>query len=551
MNSLQSDNIYADVDTRKNALYVVNPTLRNPDRLLELQYISSLIVRKFGVNTPISFQDFIDFTDSYATGFIKFSNNSLDTKVNSFCKRLSELKILGLINFQIKNNTIIFKETEFSHISFNPEGYSREDDDFNFLEVNSNFLLFVLSKRNSILFITSLIKEVERIWNVDLKRKRFGLADIELEHIYITLPFLKNRNEHHVKYIANLIVNNRLKYEELNNKISYREFYSNELNLLQNCHRNFTFLEEKTAKDYIDVLFRTLECTCCFKLINQFTMYSVTINDDFYSKLSFYLTYNFDKIKNFLFNDALVSELNSHEKKFFKEIGLSIQKPIVFRYEKQEKARKSFYLTDDLEEHKEKIFFYKNKKNLLWHEFEDYNNLLMTFFVKKELNKKLTKDNLKYAIKLDQFGNVKNSTTGGVADLSIFIDNFTIVVESSLLIGLQARKNEVAPVLTHVNNIYYENKKTTICFIVFEKEAFHGIQHDYIDHNLSNLLFDKDIVYIPISSDYFFEIMFSNPCSLLELSQEIKSKLAHFTEDIKRISYTRNLLFSDFNIKLT
>lgn len=557
MNPLRTDEIFADVSTKKNALYIVNPTLRNPNRLLELQYIVSLVVRKFGFNTPISIEEFIDFTDNYATDFTKYSNDSIEDKFTSFNKRLCELKILGLIDFKIKANSIYFYENEFSHISFNPQGYSHENGDFNFLETNSNFLLFILSKRNTLYFLTSLIKEVEKIWKTDLKRDRDGISNIELTYIYIILPLLETKKQHHVKFIVDIIINNRLKYDRIKNnqhnqvkKITYKNFYSSEINLTEKLHRNISFKKASTVDNYIDVLFRTLESTSCFKLKDQFHMSSVTINEEFYSKLSFFLIHDFNQIKTFLLNNTLLSQLHSHEKKFFKQQDLIIQNPIAFRYERQDKARKNLYFSNNMEEHQEKIQHYKGKKKLEWDEFEDFNNLLMTFFVKKQLNKQLTKDNLKYAIKLDALGNVKNSTTGGMADLSIFLEEFTLVVESSLQYGLNARKNEVAPVLTHVNDIYYKNRKKTICFIVFEKQAFHGIQHDYIEHNISNLLFNKDIIYIPVSVDYFYKIIFSQPCSILELSENIQSKLAQFKENIKEISQSRNLLFSDFDIQL-
>lgn len=549
--NLDSDSLYCEVTGNKNALYITNPTIRNPIRLLDFYYFISLLVKKFGNNTPIKYDDFFLFVEDYGSTLLTHKNKTLASKIRSFSRRFCELKILGLIDFKVSNGAFIFQELDISSEIFNPLGYTLDTPGFDFLEVNSNFLLFILSSRNTLQFITSLIQSVESKWNTIYKGQRKGVSNLELEFIYVLIPFLDSIGKNNVTYISDLILEYRNKYKAANSKQTYNSFLDTQLELFVLSHREFKFIKLSSAKEYIDVLLRTLESSHCFKLINQFKMYSLVINTTFISKLNYFLLTSFDKLKNEFITNVLVKNLKSYEKKYYySTINKEISHPTSYRYNNQIAERKNNYFTFDQEIHNAALNNYLKKDSLYWYEFEDLSNLTLTHYVKFHLNQVLNSTNLTYAIKLDEYGAIKNSTTSSVEDLSIVLDNMILVVESSLQNGLSARKNEGAPVLDHCNKLYFNDskKRKLLCFIVFPNKPSNGFYSDFISHNRLNLALNRDIIYYPIAYEEFKNIMLTNPVSLLDFFNNVKKKLSFIPSELQLKAQNSLLTFNDFGL---
>lgn len=103
MIDLDSNNIYCEVTNKKNALYIINSTIRNPIRLLDFYYFVSLLIKKFGSEHAIAFQDFLDFVDDCGANLLTHKNHTLPARIEGFSKRFCELKLLGLIDFKVQN----------------------------------------------------------------------------------------------------------------------------------------------------------------------------------------------------------------------------------------------------------------------------------------------------------------------------------------------------------------------------------------------------------------------------------------------------------------
>lgn len=412
----------------------------------------------------------------------------------------------------------------------------------------SNFLLFILNKRNTLSFITSLILEVEFLWQKENNRKRIGIANLELEVIYVLLPLLKYQNKNNVKNIAAIIINLRKEYElfklKTNTIKSYKDFLSNyveDIKKTNHCiefiefkkrtNNNFELIKISTARDYIDVLFRTLVETNCFNYKFQHVMKSIIINNDFNSKLSYFITKNIEYIEKKLLNQKLEEDLRNYEIDFFKNSGLTIKSPVAYRYDKKEQSRKISYLDYENKEdqHKETTMiidsFYKEPN---WYTFEHLNNLIACYYLKFNENEYLTEENIKYAIKIDSDGNIKNSTTGGIEDFSHTGDKSILIVESTLLKGLESFKLEFASVKKHAER-YYNTKKPILCLIIFKDEPDMGLQDSFISTNKSNIDCGIECFFLALSFENYKKLFFGNiHKSILDIIQEIKVKLINF-----------------------
>lgn len=551
MIDLDSNNIYCEVTNKKNALYIINSTIRNPIRLLDFYYFVSLLIKKFGSEHAIAFQDFLDFVDDCGANLLTHKNHTLPARIEGFSKRFCELKLLGLIDFKVQNGCFYFTEKQLSADNFNPCGYTLDTSGFDFLETNSNFLLFILSKRNTLHFITSLIQTVDKRWKDNYQGKRQGLSNLELSFIYVLVPFLEQKGKNNVHNIADIILEYRSKYNNLpDSKPDYSAYLETQLEIYTSCHRQFKFIKLASAQDYIDVLLRTLESTHCFKCVNKFKMHSLIINDKFMSKLCYFLSVDFQTLENQFISNTFLANLKKYEKKYYLATNEHVSEPTSYRYNNQIADRKNNYLSSDIKIHNNALLEYGKKDNLYWYEFEDLNNLLLTHYVKFYLQQNLNADNLKYAIKLDSQGGVKNSTSSGVEDLSIQLKNCILVVESSLQSGLSARKNEGPPVIDHCNKIYFNDseKRQVLCFIVFPHKPSAGFDSDFITHNRFNLEVNKDILYYPICIQEFKKIMIEHPVDVEPFIQEAKNKLGNMTEELKNKSREKLLTFNDFGL---
>lgn len=544
-------NYFCDVDSKKNALYFINSTIRNTTRINDFL----LIANKYN-NKKILVETFLK--DSTAANILKNFESQKKTqeenKLEAYTRRFDELKKLNLIDYKISkdNHTqkkyISFNNTIYYYELFNPKNYNEKENDCDYLEVISNMLLFLLKKRNTLNFITYLILEVENKWINEKKRRRLGIADKELEAIYVLMPYLKYKNENDVKHIAELIINFREQFEtnkKLDSKLKYSDFIKKhvEKEEINNSisGSNIKFIQLSSAKEYIDVTFRTLKATGCFSYHHQHIMKSISIEKLFISKLNYFLEKEFhSELSQELISGQLFENLNKYEIEFYNSNGIKVSNPIYFRYSRFLHEKKISYINySNKEKQQEEIKFLIEdfQKNPTWYDFEHLNNYIMSYYLKFNLGLKFKEKDIKYAIKIDQEGNIKNSTTSGIEDFSINTENFTIVLESSTLRNLESRKYEVASVKTHVEEIYkkQEKKKPILTIIVLKDNPYEPLQEDYIESNIFNNLRNRDIFYLPLSFNQFKSNFFNNTktTTIIEIINDLKENTKKIINDLK------------------
>ena len=591
-----------------NRLYFINPTLRNPDRILDFWLLSLDCVDLVGSEekSTIFFEQFKNLIESKYTNILTLKDsNNLESFYDAFSRRFSELNKLELIKFQNNNKSFVFTKTSLNPTLFNLENINKDlNNDINSLENFSNFFLFLLKKRNILNFIYSIIKKTELKWKNN-NGKRIGVSNIELQYAYVVYYFKEFKLSS--EDISNLIIELRKEYKTKDKKsiLSYNKFIENSLSINQELQKislsknNKKTAEENiktklnNAKDYIDVLIRTLVLTNCFYTKHQFHMKSININEYFFSKLSYFLSHDLKYLEEKILNQRLSKDIKSHEsnyynlieknKMFFDSFAFNLidsensnydynynlffnnfNKKLAFisnndeiyinhRYNKLEKNKKLTYISNNnIEEEYKDIedFCKKFKENPYWSDFEHLNNLIICHYIKYQLGIFINEENINYAIKIDHEGNHANSTTSGIEDFSFIGEDIVVSIESSRLNGLNARKNEIEPVQNHSINLYTKHKKPVLTFIVLDHKISEEFQHSYISKNLHNKISAQDIYYLPLCFSDFKNNFLNNKKSTIFRFMDILNEIKDKTHIIKNENFEfKYNTFKEFNLQ--
>ncbi len=556
------------IEDKKNSLYFINSTLRQPERLLNFLSLFNTLKE---IKTIWSFNDF------FCAACKEYPQESYDEKTphETYTRRFKELMLLGLIKYSenTKNSTIILEYIDIDYLdSFLPLAKTTNDS-IQEREKRSTFILSLLKKRNTLDFVTQLIIEVENLWINQNKGKRKGVSNIELIFCYKISPIMEQQKKLNVQYFAKQIIlmRNLYKIEKKkvhNLKLKYIDFLKSRaqikenrfLSYLEHLNKNKIETEKikisirlwETIKEYIDVTTRTLRITDCFQINNKFLSKSITINPFFTTKLNYFLENNYNHIRTKIIQKEIERDLYSHEIKEYKSQNKNIVNPINFRYEREIQNRLNFYIDKrNKDEEKKEInslldFF---KEDPSWYIFEHLINCLASFYLKYHLKQQLTTKNINYAIKLDSEGNYGNSTTSGVEDFSYLGTEFNLIIESSRLSGLIARKNEGPAVKLHAENIYKKNKNVTLVLIVLENQISNEFQQDYLETNLFNISISKPIYYLPLSFKQFKDNFYNTDRNIhvLEIIKELQEKIN--IENINKNQHAQYQTFSNLNLE--
>jgi len=519
-------------EKNKTSLYVVNSTIRETQRINTFFQFVDAFIKQYGYDQNIPLKKFMDFASANSE-LLYNTYCSVDDQgtpsLSAYKKKLSELNVLGLISYKSNRDTICFYKTPYDYSMFNTNSNSSANN----TEVISTLLLYIMKKRGNLDFTYSLIQHIENIWIHENKRCRLGVSRKELEMLYVLGPwFVKNKTNTSLK-MAQFIVEQRFLFEkEKDQHAHYSAFIKSTVDKIvtQNTTETQKFVKPATARDYIDVLCRTMNGTYCFRHINQFMDQSFTFNTNFSSKLSYFINHSYAYVHEKLIKNALIENLKTFEIAFIQQNHMiNIEDPVAYRFYKLKEDKKNIYLNyQNPEQQTSEInaAIIEHETNPTWYNFEHVNNYIMAHFLKFKKHKILHSKNLCFAIKMDEEGNFKNSTTAGVADFSVHFDDMNIIVESSTQRGLNARKNEVPSVKEHAEAIYAENKKPTVVFIVLANNPDEKIHEDFLFYNLGNVLVKRDIFYIPVSFEQFKALFFSQKdIDLNELIHNLKQNL--------------------------
>lgn len=523
------------IDERnKTSLYIVNSTIRETQRINTFFQFADAFVKQYGYDQNIPLTKFMDFASSNSE-LLYNTYCSVDEQgtpsLSAYKKKLSELNVMGLISYKSNRDTICFYKTAYDYSMFNANNNSSSNN----TETISTLLLYIMKKRGALDFTHSLINYVEQIWINENKRCRLGVSRKELEMLYVLGPwFVKNKTNTSLK-MAQFIIEQRFTFEQEKDKHAhYAAFikYAVDRIVKKNTTEKQQFVKPATARDYIDVLCRTMNGTYCFRHINQFMDQSFTLNANFSSKLSYFINHSYAYIHEKLVKNALIEDLKMSEMDFVQQYHhIEIEDPVSYRFYKLKEDKKNIYLSyqNPAQQASEiNAAINEHETNRTWYNFEHVNNYIMAYFLKFKKHKILHPQNLRFAIKMDEEGNFKNSTTSGVADFSVHFEDINIIIESSTQRGLSARKNEVPSVKEHAESIYDEKPKMTVVFIVLANNPDEKIHEDFIITNLGNVLLGRDIFYVPVSFEEFKKLFFSEQSTDLDdIIARMKQNINH------------------------
>lgn len=543
-------------------LYLFNPTIRNPRRLIDFLMLTEQFVKTWGYGKPIYEQQILDFVRTLLVKKEEDDENKIfkieeeELTFSAILKKLSELQGLGFISFvkktelinendKVKKSYIVFSQTEYPIETFNQ---FRTDEQL------SSFYLFILKREGVLELISDIIIHIDHLWSKS-NGKRKGISIEEIIYIYRIFPHLIKTKIRTSIEIVKFLINTRNEYKEYHQSLPKKERINYKTYLIQIADdlkiKNKTIQKYDTCRDYVDVLFRTLTASNCFVSNTKGNCKYLHLNEFFISKLFYFYITTFKNLTQLILTNTLEETLNEFEIKFFKnEFKEIILEPAVFRIERTKRKKATIYTEyDNLDEITE-IKELDKIATQSWSDFEHINNWLLCYHIKKNIkNVKLKENNIQHAIKFDYSGNHLMATTPGISDMLVKLPKLNVIVESSLRYDYNLRVNEFVQVISHAEDIAKnEPEKPLLVFMVVNK-LNQDFVFDFKDKNNGLAKTPRGgkyrkIVYIPIEYDDYKKLMLtSNKNDLLYTLYE---KTRHFF--IKLNDLEETFKFNDLNL---
>lgn len=545
-------------------LYLFNPTMRNPKRLLEFISLASQFISKYGYKTKITETELISFVaeliekegQDEEDKILKMNGNDLTFR--SINKKFSEINALGFIDFNQKtppnNKKDIVEcksneeEPQEPYIWFNQTQYPidlfkniKSEDQL------SSFYMLILKREGVLNFMTDLILKTSSLWRKQNGR-RYGVSAEEIRFIYRLFPHLNRKKIISSNDVAQFIINYRNSFKDSNeklnkkDKLNYKDYLLNQSFIIEKQYAKIKFQKYDTCNDYVDVLLRTLTSSSCFLSTFKGSDSYLSLNDFFVSKLSYFYKSNYkDLLLQFLEN-RLSKKLESYEVNFFNnELKEDVPDPTVYRIDRTKRKKANIYTEYYNKEELNQILDLDKTATNGWSDFEHINNWLLCYHIKtKSKSFTLKEEHITHAIKFDYGGNHLSATTPGIADMFVSLPNMNVVVESSLRFDYNLRVNEFIQVTSHAEQIYQKNEEKPLLVFIVVKCLNDDFISDFKEKNINMVKMkykgnNKKIIYLPIEYENYKKLMIKNNEKLLPLlytySYDFFENLNDFSEN--------------------